>query len=119
MNEHEDTFVVEQERDWVDGRAIAVVIVVGLIVFVIAVLVSLEIFQRGPREPRGADAVAPPQISGIEQTVFLASGSEIDNQRRAQEELTRWSFRDRDAGVATIPVDVAMRIVAGDAGEKR
>jgi hypothetical protein len=67
--------------------------------------------RRGPQR-------APDEISHVEQTQVWNAERGIDLRRAQLRELERWGWADRDAGLARIPIEQAMDIVAAREGER-
>jgi hypothetical protein len=115
MSPHD--FEVHQELDEVRTRALVAIgiasIVVGTIgVFFAGVIVSLVVGSLRPDQaPRGGPAAVPRTLSGIEQTPIWQTSAGEDLRDRQRRELERWSWVDRNAGVANIPIDRAMDLV--------
>lgn len=107
-----------QERDRVQGARIWWIIVYGVVVGAAGVGVSSFILhERTPDPPRATSAapsVAPRTIASIEQTQVRATAAGEDLRARQQRELEGFRWVDRDAGVAAIPIERAMAIIAGD-----
>jgi hypothetical protein len=109
--EHEDDFVVRQNPDVVDRRKITAVTVVSLAVIVVAVMVSwalLERWRTTPATPPPPPRPPPATIAMLEQSLILDTrrGQVMREEQRAA--LQRFGWADRDAGVATIPIEIAI-----------
>jgi hypothetical protein len=113
------TFRPVQERDLVQGARIWWLVVYGLVIGALGVLASTFILRaRTPDHASassGAPSVAPRTIGSIEQTQVGATAAGMDLRARQQRELEGFRWVDRDAGVAAIPIERAMAIVAADA----
>jgi hypothetical protein len=117
------TFHPEQERDRVQGARITRFLAGGVIIGALSVGASTWLLHcRAPALtnaralPTAPATVAPRTIGSIEQRPLggTAVGWELrDRQRR---ELQGYRWVDRDAGIAEIPIDQAMSLVAEDAG---
>jgi hypothetical protein len=111
-------FAVQQEEDRVESRRIVRVGVVSLLVGAIAVFFAglLEVSSVGALRPtiapRRGPRTAPREIGQVEQTPILETRAGIDMQRAQAGSLAGWGWVDRDAGIATIPIEEAMDIVA-------
>ena len=111
-------FAVRQEEDRVASGSLIRVglasIVIGAagVFFAGAILASqvgtLRPSAAGPHGPRRATRT----LSQIEQTPIWETRVGIDLREAQGRELERWGWVDRDAGVAKIPIDQAMDIVA-------
>jgi hypothetical protein len=113
-------FEVIQEEDRVDSRRLLKVglasIVIGAIgVFFAGLIVastagSLRPSFAGPHGPRPA----PVELSRIEQTPLGTAQRGIDLRNEQRRELETWGWVDRKAGIAKIPIERAMDVVAGE-----
>jgi hypothetical protein len=113
-------FEVVQEEDRVDSRRLLRVglasIVIGAIgVFFAGLIVaatagSLRPSFAGPYGPRPA----PVELSRIEQTPVGTAQRGIDLRDEQRRELETWGWVDRKAGIAKIPIERAMDVVAGE-----
>ena len=113
-------FVVRQESDRLAGRKLVVTTVASIVAFGVAVAMSgwlLGAERRPSTTSAPAPSMAPATIGTVEQGLLVgpARGLEVARDRRAT--LDRWGWVDRDAGIARIPVERAMDLVAADAGE--
>jgi hypothetical protein len=114
-------FDVHQEEDVVPAGTIAFAGIVSSLVAVLAVIAAGAILflNEGTLRPTeaGRDGPPPPSrtISGVEQTPILDTKVGIDLRVRQQAELQQWGWADRDAGIATIPLDLAMEIMSAEA----
>jgi hypothetical protein len=114
-------FAVRQEADEVSSRELLVVgissILIGALgvffagVILVASVGTLQPSAAGPQGPRPA----PRTLSRIEQTPIWQSKVGLDLREAQRRELESWGWVDRSAGVATIPIDRAMDIVAKEA----
>ncbi len=104
------------------GARIWWLVVYGVLVGGAGVGVSTFILhERTPDRPEAAAAapsVAPRTIASIEQTQVGATAAGEDLRARQKRELEGFRWVDRDAGVAAIPIERAMAIVAADAADK-
>ena len=100
------------------GARIGWLIVYGVAVGAAGVGVSSFILQKRTPDSPGAAApapsVAPRTIASIEQTQILTTAAGQDLRARQRRELEGFRWVDRDAGVAAIPIERAMAIVATD-----
>jgi hypothetical protein len=111
-------FAVHQEEDVVaSGRLVRIAVVsvvIGAIgVLLAGILLAVRVGSVTPSlgRPQGSRA-AGHEISGVEQTPIRDArvGEDLrDAQRRG---LETWGWVDRDAGIARIPIDRAMDVVA-------
>jgi hypothetical protein len=110
-------FAVRQEADVVATRAILTVAIVAVIAASAAVggAAALLCHVDGSLRPSAAGPGGPARpgrtISGVEQTPILDTAVGIDLRDRQRAELARWGWAKRDAGVATLPIDVAIDLV--------
>jgi hypothetical protein len=112
-------FQVIQEKDELGRGPILATILVALLVGVAAVLVEAFLLHgmsgtvRAGAPPGGAaPRVAPAKIGLLEQTLVDREdmGGRVREMQEKQLESYRWI--DRDAGIAQIPIERAMEIVA-------
>jgi hypothetical protein len=110
-------FEVHQEDDVVSSSSLVrfgfVSVVIGAVgVFfagwiLVVVVGALRPSFAGP----GGPAPAPREIAGIDQTPIWQTRAGEDLLERQRRELDRWSWVDRRAGIANIPIDRAMGLV--------
>ncbi|HJL17592.1 MAG TPA: hypothetical protein RMH99_18150 [Sandaracinaceae bacterium LLY-WYZ-13_1] len=91
------------------AKVVAFVLAMGAAGVALAVWLTPGVFLeaspgRGTRDPG-----AP--LAGIERGPFDEAAGERE-RRRGREALERWGWADRDAGMARIPVERAMELVA-------
>jgi hypothetical protein len=110
-------FEVHQEADVVPAGILVRVGVVGIFVGVVGVFaaglllaVTVGSVQPSFAGPSGPAPVAR-TISGVEQTPIWQSKAGEDLRDQQRRELGRWSWVDRKAGLANIPIDRAMDLV--------
>jgi hypothetical protein len=114
-------FVVRQEPDALAKRKLLATTMVSIVAFGTAVAVSawlLGDFRAGRDTGPSAPAVAPSTIGTAEQGLFLGPPRGLDLQSERRGLLEQWSWIDRDAGLARIPIERAMDLVAADAGAR-
>jgi hypothetical protein len=106
---------VRSEEDRIDSRAIVGVGVASLVLFFLASLVAVSYFFHRMSE-RGPIAIPPEvgqsKIGLVEQQQF---GLVARGERARQEDLKRlgsYGWVDQQGGVAHIPIEEAMRLVA-------
>lgn len=107
-------FVVLQEADQVNHRKVRA----GALIAVVGIAASLGatlLFLRG--EPGHAGGALPgggqPRATGtVETSLILATERGIALRAEQKKTLDRWGWVDRDAGVAQIPIERAMDVVA-------
>jgi hypothetical protein len=114
---------VRQEDDIVPGRRIAAITVVAVFVALwgVAVATILLHVETGSIRAEAAGTRVPParRIAGIEQTDVLTARDGLDLRDRQRDALSRPAWVDRDAGVATLPIDVAMDAVIRAEAQRR
>jgi hypothetical protein len=113
-------FVVRQERDRLAGRKLVVIGVGSIVTFGVAVAVSgglLGANRRPATTSAPAPSVAPMTIGTVEQGLLVGPARGLDFARDQRATLDRWGWVDRDAGIARIPIERAMDLVAADAGK--
>jgi threonine/homoserine efflux transporter RhtA len=112
-------FIVRQEPDSLAKRRLLATTIGSFVAFGAAVAVSAWILA-GARAGRdtgpAAPSAAPPAIGMAEQGLILAAPRGLDEQRAHRASLEHWGWIDRDAGVARIPIERAMDLVAADGG---
>jgi hypothetical protein len=111
-------FSVRQEEDRIASGSLIRVSIVSLVVgaagvfFGGAILLSevgaLKPSAAGPHGPRPA----PRALSEVEQTPIWNTRVGLDLRERQRRELDAWGWVDREAGIARIPIERAMDIVA-------
>jgi hypothetical protein len=109
-------FQVHQEEDEIAsahlGRVAAGSFVVGAAgVFFAGLLLtastgSLRPSAAGP----GGTRPGPSQISGVRQSPVRDTRAGLDLRLTQKRELEGWGWSDRDAGIATIPIDHAIDV---------
>lgn len=110
-------FAVHQEADgiasWTIVRAGFVAVIVGCAGVLVAGLVLVgEVGSLRPSAMNGATAAPFSRtISNVEQTPIGVSRIGLDVKAAQQRRLGEWGWKDRDAGVATIPIERAIDVV--------
>jgi len=79
----------------------------------------LGVDRRAGSTSAPAPSVAPMTIGTVEQGLLVGPARGLDFARDQRATLDRWAWVDRDAGIATIPVERAMDLVAADAGKQK
>jgi len=113
-------FLVRQERDRLAGRTLVATAVASIVAFGVAVAMSGWLLgaERRPVTTRAAaPSAAPTTIGTVEQGLILGPPRGLDLDRDQRATLDRWAWVDRDAGIARIPIERAMDLVAADAGQ--
>ena len=108
------SFVVRQEEDRIRARPWGVVYVAALVMTSIAMVVAGLLLHASGGEVRGrtAPGVAPAQIDIVEQTLIGDTQRGLDVRGQQRRNIERWAWTDRDAGLARIPIETAMDLVA-------
>lgn len=106
---------LRQSPDRLADRKIAAVTVGSIAITTIALVVAwvlLEQWAPPERHEGGAPPPAPSTIATLEQSLILHTerGEELHQRQRAS--LTRLGWVDRDAGIARIPVERAIDVLA-------
>jgi hypothetical protein len=113
-------FRVRQEDDVVPGRRVIVITGAALLVAVAAAFVAGLLLERDAGAVRAPERSAPAspsaraaarRIANVEQTPILVARDGLDLRDRQRDELARARWLDRDAGVATIPIERAMDLI--------
>jgi hypothetical protein len=112
---------IVQESDSLAGRRIARVTIASFAVFSVSLLVAallLGAYTRslGRPPPQHSSRVAPRQIGPIDQSLIGQGDYGLSIRRQQQRTLDHYGWVDRDAGIARIPIDRAMHIVAQRGG---
>lgn len=103
---------MKQERDHVDGRYLAKILALLVVIAFVAIGVSGWLLGHGPG---GAPpAVAPRTIGSIEQTPITRTAVGLEAHDAQRDVLDAYGWVDRDAGLGAIPIERAMQIVAGE-----
>jgi hypothetical protein len=118
MSEHAIDFPVHQEDDVVAGRRLATIgflaVIIGAIGVLLGALVVYEVTgsirpnASGPGGPRPG----PTAIAHVLQTPIWDTEAGIDRNRRQRAELERLGWVNREGGMARIPIEAAMDLVA-------
>ena len=117
------SFEVHQEQDRVRSRRLLAIFAGAVLVTAVAILSAWLLLQRASPPRRDATPGRPPprapaQIATVEQTPVRETARGLVVQDLQRDALRRWAWVDRDAGVAEIPVDVAMELMVRRAGER-
>jgi hypothetical protein len=113
------SFDVRQESDTLPNRKIIATTIASFVVFATAVAVA-GLLLGGSRQGRdtgpASPSAAPITIGTVEQRLILASPRGLDLRRDQRAALDHYGWVDRDAGLARIPVERAIDLVAADGG---
>jgi hypothetical protein len=113
---------VARAEDRLDSRRVMRVAIGSVVVFVVSLGVAAALLA-GFTSGRGAHpfgggsmpSAAPSTIGTVEATLVLATARGVAAKNAQRRDLDGWGWVDRDAGIATIPVERAMDLVAADA----
>ena len=114
-------FTVRQEEDSIAGGRLAKIAILSIGVGLIGVAFStllLETNIGGIRGhlPRGASPrAAGSAIAQIPQTPLFGAADGLALRQQQREQLSHYRWVDRDAGLAAIPIEKAMDLVAREA----
>jgi len=105
-----------QEPDLVPGWRLLRIFAVAVCVATLGVLVSWWMLRgaRANEAPPRAAAAAAFGAEAPEQTSLETSERGLALQREQRKQLSRYGWRDRDAGIAEIPIDRAIDLRAED-----
>lgn len=120
--EHDAEVPVPQAEDRVDGRGVLRVAVASLVIMILSLSVAAVLLGRfgGASAASGggaAPSAAPQTIGTVEQTLVLATARGFRARDAHRRDLEIWAWVDRDAGIARIPVERAMDVVAAEAAD--
>ena len=104
--------VLRQEVDHVDRRRVvggALLVSTGIALSIALTILLLRAYVPGNAAPTG---VTPPPVGTVERTLILATERGITERNAGRATLDRYGWVDRDAGIARIPIDQAMTLVA-------
>jgi len=120
--EREEEFAPRVERDRVPPKAFWWTCAVTVTVIAASVVISSRLLQSWIRPvPAGASrpARADAEIGLVEQTLILTTRRGLDQQAKQRESLRTFGWVDRPHGIAKIPIDRAMDLVADPAFMRR
>jgi hypothetical protein len=120
--ERQEEFAPRVERDRVPPKAFWWTCAVTVTIVVASVFISSRLLRSWIRlVPEGAPgpAHADAQIGLVEQTLILTTRRGLDQQARQREGLRHFGWVDRQNGIAEIPIDRAMDLVADPAFMRR
>ena len=114
MSEGHD-FEVRQAPDRLHRRTMLAVTAASIVITGIALVVAWVLLEAWGQKPRAvAPPVAPRTIGTLEQTLILDTKRGLALRAEQQASLRTWAWVDRDAGVAQIPIDQAIDVLAAD-----
>ncbi len=91
-----------QELDRLPLRAILVVAAVTIAVFAVSVIAAAEAARTA------TDTRVPAPRDTLERSLVENTARGVELQRRRAHDLDRWTWIDRDAGIAQMPIDEAI-----------
>ena len=119
MSRETGAFEVRQEQDSIAGGRLVKIAVLAIMVGVIGVVFSTILLETntggirghlpGGASPRSAGSA----IAEVAQTPLFGPAEGLSLRRRQRDELSRYRWVDRDAGLAAIPIERAMDLVSG------
>ncbi|MGD0674199.1 MAG: hypothetical protein ABSC94_02195 [Polyangiaceae bacterium] len=115
-----DSFDVRQEDDEISTRLLATTAVIGVAVGAVGVFFAgaLLAAETGRLRPTAAgplgQTAASRTIANIEQTPVLDTKVGLDLRARQSRELEMWRWVDRDGGIASLPIEVAIDIIVSE-----
>ncbi len=121
MSAETSAFAVRQEEDAIAGGRLMRIAVVAIGVGLVGVAFSALLLETNTGGIRGhlpigvSPRAAGPAIAHVEQTPLFGASGGLELRRRQREELSRYRWVDRDAGLVAIPIERAMDVVAGEA----
>lgn len=111
-----EDFEVEQAPDDLRRRAIMAVTIASMAITAAALILAWGLLEVwGKKEPERTPPVAPRTIGTLEQTLVLDTKRGIDLRNEQTASLQRWRWVDQDAGLAQIPIDTAIDVIAREA----
>lgn len=116
------SFEVHQEPDHVPQRQVMLVTLASIVVLAVSVVVvglMLRAESRGRDVGPAFPAIAPTAIGKVDRTLLSATEHGITERNTQREQLSRYRWVDRDAGVAGIPIDRAMDLLVEHPPEDR
>jgi hypothetical protein len=120
--ERQEEFAPRVERDRVPPKAFWWTCAVTVVVIAASVVISSKLLQSWMRPaPEGASgpARADAEMGLVEQTLILTTRRGLDQQAKQRESLGAFGWGDRPHGIAKIPIDRAMDLVADPAFMRR
>lgn len=109
-----EDFTPRQEQDVLPRRRILAIAGASIAITLVSLFVARALLGGGSRTGANEPAGAPQTIGTVEQTLVNASRRGLDLRAAQEKELQRYGWVDRDAGIATIPIDRAMDLVANE-----
>jgi len=106
-----EDFTPRQEQDELPRRTILGIAGASIAITLVSLFVARAMLGGGSKTGANESAGAPQTIGTVEQTLVNASRRGLDLRAEQQKQLQRYGWVDRDAGIATIPIDRAMDLV--------
>ncbi|MDB4935542.1 MAG: hypothetical protein JWP87_2514 [Labilithrix sp.] len=118
MTPPREPFVVRQEPDRLARRKLALVSATSIAIAAMATASAWLLLEADSRGPEAARAPAPPAagVGTAERTLIETTERGLTLRAAQREALEHYGWVDRDAGIARIPVERAMDMVADDPG---
>ena len=108
-------FEVQQAPDRLHRRTMLAVTAASIVITGVALVVAWELLAVWGHEPRAAlPPVAPRTIGTLEQTLILDTKRGLTLRAEQQASLHEWAWVDREGGVARIPIEEAIDVLAAD-----
>jgi hypothetical protein len=111
MSGGEASFTVRQDPDHLARRKITAVTVGSVVVMFVALVIAWTLLSHWSTAPLETTRAAPRTIGTLEQSLIIDVKRGLDLRDEQEKSLHRWSWVDRDAGVARIPIERAMELV--------
>lgn len=115
-------FEVVQEDDLVASRKVTAVVIGAVVITVASVAVSGMVIDAatGHLAPSARTvSIAPRQIDGIHQTPIERDRHGWDLRERQRRSLDAYRWVDRPHGIAQIPIEQAMQMIADEDARQR
>ena len=116
---HPDDFTVTREPDRISGSVVWTTGVAGVVFIVVSTYVahaSIGAFARGAPPRVSAPRPPPPEIGIVEQTLARDARRGLDLRDAQRRSLEQWGWVDRSRGIARVPIERAIDLVAVDGG---
>jgi hypothetical protein len=111
-------FAVRQEQDSIAGGRLVKIAVLAIAVGLTGVAFSVLLLETNTGGIRGhlpggaSPRAAGSAIADVAQTPLFGAADGLALRRKQRDELSRYRWVDRDAGLAAIPIEQAMDLVA-------
>jgi len=112
-------FEVRQEPDVIPGRRLLTIAVLSVVIGAAGVLGAVWLAGLATSSARRAPSFVSPvaagkALAGIHQTPIAESPVAARERARARDALSHYAWVDRDGGIAAIPIERAIDLVAED-----